>query len=385
MKHKVYADVYNSSFDINVVLWKYFNDITKKVGHGDVVLIKPNMFMAEKGYYSNPELITAVAKYFKDFGAKVIVAERLMALYQIFNTSHEINKYAYVTSLDEVPTVKIKIENALSLRQEINVPTLILECDFLVGMPQFRTHASVLMSNALKNMVGILPSYTTRIVHSVGLTEAIVDLNRIRKQDLIVSDLVGTIEGNYPIKGTPMIRDLVIIGDNAVAVDSVAAELSGFNQAEIGYLQLAMDNNMGSLLFKDINLLNDINKLKFNCIKSENQIGRKNIKIIDDNEALCSECKRFCISLANFLEEELNSDDEITIAWGNNLSIQDIKNTKENLILVGNCSYMFRKHGIYIDGCPPRAIQATALLEWLKNNGDVSIDIINQCRWSNKN
>lgn len=382
-QYKVLVDKYNPNVDLAALLIRNFPEQVKKIRKGDTVLLKPNMFMVDKDFYTYPDLLLAVAKVFKELGARVIIAERLRAMEVVLKDYKDIGKYAEVKSFDDLPVRKVKIQDATSLRQEMEIPELIFECDHLIGVPQFRTHAGVLLSNALKNMVGILPGFTTRIIHTVGLTEAIVDINRIRQQDLVVSDLIVTIEGNYPIAGVPMHRNCIILGNNALATDWVAADLAGFNPNSVNYLWLAGQSGMGPLSINDIEIINDYEKLKFPCIKSGSMENQRLGKITHKYENACQECQRYSNSLIELLCDNGMSESELVIVSGPEALANQPGKDPRKLILVGNCTYSMRNKGIYIEGCPPRAIQGLAVLEWLQNNGNVNEIHQNQCRWPN--
>ena len=167
---------------------------------GAEVLIKPNLFQTTPGFHVSPALLAAIARAVAEHGARPVIAERTHAIYEILN-DHEAARYARVVSFDDLPLRITNIPGATSLRVPIAVPELIEDCDYFIGVPQLRTHASVVYSNAMKNLVGLLPGYTTRIVHMAGVDESTVDLNLMRPQDLVICDGTTVIEGNYPMDG----------------------------------------------------------------------------------------------------------------------------------------------------------------------------------------
>lgn len=381
MNYKVCASRVNDESDISKILLEHFQHKLSHIKPNSLVLLKPNMFMTEKWYYTNPSILKELAKLFTGLGAKVVIAERLRVISQILKHVPDIEEICDVMSFDDLPMTTLKIDGATSLRQEIKIPSILIECDFFVGVPQFRTHAGILMSNALKNMVGILPGFTTRIVHNVGLTEAIVDLNRIREQDLVVADLTTTIEGNYPIEGIPMHRNLTVIGDNALAVDLISADLSGFRTDEIEYLGLSGKANLGPTEINQIEVVSNYNELKFQCVKSGLPIQKQNENIAICIKDACPECVRFSNSLNQLLNEKILLRNEILIATGSTLTENNFRLPESSTILIGNCTYRHRDKGIFVEGCPPRAIQAIAVSEWINNSGKIDETYKNQCRW----
>src|SRR3954471_14081829 len=202
---------------------------------GAEVLIKPNLFQTTPGFHVSPALLAAIARAVAEHGARPVIAERTHAIYEILN-DHEAARYARVVSFDDLPLRITNIPGATSLRVPIAVPELIEDCDYFIGVPQLRTHASVLFSNAMKNLVGLLPGYTTRIVHMAGVDESTVDLNLLRPQQLVVCDATTVIEGNYPMGGTARRVGLIAAADNAVAADAVLGTVAGFDVREARYL-----------------------------------------------------------------------------------------------------------------------------------------------------
>jgi hypothetical protein len=270
------------------------------------------------------------------------------------------------------------IEGATSLRLDIGIPTIVPDCDLFVSAPQFRSHAGVLMSNAMKNLVGILPGYTTRMVHNVGLSEAIVDLNRIHPPELVIADLITTIEGNYPISGVLCKRDIVLVADNVVAADLLAAELSGFDPREIEYLELAAHAGLGPRSSGEVEVLGDLDALRFTCIRDVPQPTQPIELAIT---SACVECQRYCRSIQELLAPHVRPGAELLIAAGPAIAEQLQAYSPDRTVIVGNCAYTHRRRGIYLEGCPPRALQARAVADYLAH-GRVTVPLHrNQCRW----
>jgi uncharacterized protein (DUF362 family) len=200
---------------------------------GAEVLIKPNLFQTRPGFHVSPTLLAAIARVVAEHGARPVIAERTHAIYEILR-EHDAARYARVVSLDDLPLRITSIAGATSLRVPIAVPELVLDCDFFIGVPQLRTHASVVYSNAMKNLVGLLPGYTTRIVHMAGVDESTVDLNLMRPQDLVVCDGTTVIEGNYPMDGCARSVGFLAASRNAVALDVAVGALAGFDPTTCG-------------------------------------------------------------------------------------------------------------------------------------------------------
>lgn len=226
-------------------------DPLRDVGKGDRVVIKPNMFQRKPGFRTSPGLLLAVAKRASARGAEVFVAERTHVLKEILDGS-PLHRYAQVVSFDDRPLRIVQIPGATSLRVPVAIPDIVTECDFFIGAPQLRTHSSVVLTNAMKNLVGLLPGFTTRIVHMAGVEESLVDLNLLRPQHLLVCDATTVIEGNYPMEGSSREVGLVSASRNAVAMDATMAAVAGVQAWELAYLRDAHRRGLGPVDLADI-------------------------------------------------------------------------------------------------------------------------------------
>jgi uncharacterized protein (DUF362 family) len=319
------------------------------------VLIKPNMFQLKPGFRSNPDILTAVARIAAGRGAKVFVGERTRNLHEILKDS-EVHRYAEVVSFDDRPVRITQIPDATSLRVPIAVPDLVLDCDYFIGVPQLRTHSSVVLTNAMKNLVGLLPGYTTRIVHMAGVEESIVDLNLLRPQHLVISDATSIIEGNYPMAGDLRQVGFIAASTSAAAVDTVTAHLAGVDPDELDYLRYARERGLAPTGLTQIELRGaPAHELAFAIRRAPAAIVPPRTGIHVHAETACAGCRRFIAAALRRLREELLAyEGEMTVVCG---PMEKLPPLRGAVVLVGNALYDHREAGIFLEGCPPRAIQ----------------------------
>lgn len=318
-------------------------------------MVKPNMFQLAPGFYSHPAIVAAVAERAAATGARVVVAERTRALHTVLADS-TVDRYAEVRSLDDLPLRLVQIDGAASLRVPLAVPEIVLDCDYFVGVPQVRTHASVIFSNAMKNLVGLLPGFTTRLVHLTGVAESTVDLNLLRPQHLVVCDATVVIEGNYPMAGEPRQVGVLATGTNAVALDAVMASLCGIAPEEVGYLVDAASRGLGPIDVTEVELRGTpLPELAFDIKRAPERIvaPRPGIHVYADTA--CQACQRYIAGALRALAVELAQwPGELTVLAGPMTAVPPLRGT---VVLVGNSQYERRDLGVYLEGCPPRAIQ----------------------------
>jgi uncharacterized protein (DUF362 family) len=144
----------------------------------------------------------------------------------------------------------------------LEIPKTVLKADFLVNLPKLKTHDFMYISLAMKNMFGILANKKKSMLHKV-LTEVLVYLNKIVRQDLIVVDGIVGMEGIGPITGSPVNLGLIISGLNPVTVDAVCCHIMGINPYAVEPLWKAYKAGVGEINLKRIQILGEtINNVK---------------------------------------------------------------------------------------------------------------------------
>ncbi|MET7679230.1 DUF362 domain-containing protein [Streptomyces sp. NPDC005423] len=334
-------------------------DPLRDVGKGDRVVVKPNMFQRKPGFRTSPELLLAVARRASARGAEVFVAERTHVLKEILDGA-PVHRYAQVVSFDDRPTRIVQVPGATSLRVPITVPDLVLDCDFFIGAPHLRTHSSVVLTNAMKNLVGLLPGFTTRIVHMAGVEESIVDLNQLRPQHLVVCDATTVVEDNYPMAGTLREVGLVAASRNAVAMDVTMAAVAGVGSWELAYLRDAHARGLGPIDLADIDVRGvAVQDAAFKIRRAPVDLTPPREGVHVHAETACDDCRRWVAAALHQLRAELIAyPGELTILSG---PMDRLPALRGAVVLVGNAMYEHRDAGVYLEGCPPRAIQTAGL------------------------
>ncbi len=340
---------------------------------GARVLIKVNMFSkgrAEDGNVTHPGVVLAVARLCHACGAQVTVAERLPKYDDNLRGYEAIEEVAKLVAIENLERDLLSLPRARSLTCQIPWARLIDTCDVFINIPGLRTHALTKFSNAMKNLMGLLPADTTRYIHEYGLDGAICDLNYYRTSDLVITEAVHTLEGNFPSEGSPVKTDLITVADNAVAADLVAARILGLDAREVFYLQEAIQRGMGPASLDEIELLGE----DLGPLLEEVQItpAPRNPEQYAGPFELCAEnaCPTCRQALAGGLLAvshipELAEMRDVTIIAGH----QDKKpmvEEGEKILVYGNCAYRYRHLGHYEPGCPPLSYQVRKGLETLQ-------------------
>jgi hypothetical protein len=130
------------------------------------------------------------------------------------------------------------------------------EADYKIWMPKLKYHIVCQITNALKLNIGILTHKERFLYHDDRLNEKIVDMLEIGYPNLIVTDAI-TIGHGFESSPYPFRLGAVIISNEPLAVDMVAARILNYEPADVAHLVEASERGYGSLDFDDIEITGD--------------------------------------------------------------------------------------------------------------------------------
>lgn len=346
--------------------------IERYVRPGAEVIIKVNMFTRaapESAKVTHPAVVLEIARLCHEVGARVSVVERSPHYDFIFRGYEEIAQVARLVSLDDAPCRHRFLPGARSLSVQIPWPDLLDACDVFINIPGLRTHALTKYSNGMKNLMGLMPQDTTRYIHEFGLDGSICDINCYRPSDLVVTDAIYTLEGNFPSEGTPVKTDLLTFADNVVAADLVGTEIMGVDPAEVFHLQEAIARGMGPARCDEIEMVGDDLKqltanLRIAPAPRDPAPYRAQFNLLAEH--VCDSCRQALAGglLAVSHRPELANMEGVTIVAGYQDRLPEVGDDK--VLVYGNCAYRYRHLGHYEPGCPPLAYQVGKGLAELK-------------------
>lgn len=135
------------------------------------------------------------------------------------------------------------VNNNGSYFKEVEIPQILLEPKYLISVAKAKCLSMTTITGVLKNLIGCL--VPIRFKYHKYLDDVIVDVNDILKPDLGIVDAIVGQEGGD--SGRIHQIGVVIFGRNPSSVDSVMAQVMGFNPNEIKHLVLAEEIGLGTL------------------------------------------------------------------------------------------------------------------------------------------
>lgn len=238
----------------------------------DTVLLKPNVknqSLSGYGVVTDARVVDALLELLNSLGVnRTIIAEgaayptgsyNTMSAYEVSGVMDVAKKWgSTLVDLNDYNSVDVEIPNA-SVLKKVRIGRAIREADVIINVPVLKTHSETLLSACLKNFVGIATREEKKVLHRLGLNEALIDLCSTVKAHFNVVDAIVALEGDGPNlpPGKPKRLDLIIAGNNWVAVDAVCASIIGINPNQVSHLKLAEKRGLGTLDLNQIEVVGE--------------------------------------------------------------------------------------------------------------------------------
>src|SRR5436309_2491528 len=217
-----------------------------------IAILKPNFVAgrnAETGSTTSFALLKAVAEEVRACGAEPVLCETpgtefdREATYTIlgvekFCAENGIRILRVDPEGGEHDWVELRPAGAKKLRR-FSIPRILNEA-CLINLPVLKTHVVSTMTLGMKNPMGILPRPDRRSMHTLGIDQCIVDMNRAIKPGLTIVDGSVGQDGEGPLYGDRADLQVLVAGRDSLAVDLVCCQLVGVKPRDIPHLKLAL-------------------------------------------------------------------------------------------------------------------------------------------------
>jgi len=237
---------------------------------GDHILLKPNLLSAkppEAAVTTHPVVLEAMLQILLDAGCKITVGDS--PAIQRFSTvvkkaGLQFLEKRYSVCFQELnDPVEIKgLEGGIFKTFEVSRHCL--ETDYFINIAKFKTHSMMGLTLSVKNLFGCIPGKKKAAWHlAIGkdrnrFARMLAELAAILPVDFNIIDGITGMEGNGPGNGTPVNLGILIGGENAPAVDIVAAGIIGISPQDLLTGQAAMEIKFGPASKEEITIQGDL-------------------------------------------------------------------------------------------------------------------------------
>lgn len=225
---------------------------------GMKVAIKANLvshMKPEKAATTHPAMLCSLVQLLRQRGAEVIIGDSPGGLYNsayvgsVYRATglHETEKYG--ARLNENYGQAVAENPNGMVCKRFQYTAYLDEADAIIDFCKLKSHGMMGMSNAAKNMFGVIPGtmkpeYHFQFPNARDFARMIVDLDEYFKPVLSISDAVIGMEGNGPTAGTPRKIGAVLASRSPHKLDLVCAKIIGLEPDQVPTLEAALERGL---------------------------------------------------------------------------------------------------------------------------------------------
>ena len=129
----------------------------------------------------------------------------------------------------------------------------VIDASCIISVPSLKTHNMASTTLSMKNMMGtIMPK---SIMHS-NIHKKIAELVSVLRSKMkyqIIDGIIGS--DGWELGGKPIQMDLIIAGEDPVAVDRVGSAIMGFGVDKVKYLKYGEQKGFGTANLDEIEIV----------------------------------------------------------------------------------------------------------------------------------
>lgn len=230
------------------------------VSKGDVVVIKPNISWARRpdlAASTNPEVLEAVIELCYEAEAKKVrIADNTIHNARRCFTLTGAGLVAKRTNADLVYPRSSLMKDMKLHGNRLDVwPVFVplVEADKVINLPVAKHHGLSTLTLGIKNWIGGVGGRRSALHQDIH--QSIVDLARFFKPTLTLIDAVRVMIRNGPSGGSisdVAVKNTLILSNDQVAADALAAGLFGYSPEELGFISLGKKWGLGTYDFQQL-------------------------------------------------------------------------------------------------------------------------------------
>ncbi|MGE4585569.1 MAG: DUF362 domain-containing protein [Sphaerochaeta sp.] len=288
----------------------------------DKVLLKVNLIgpkTSDSAAVTHAEFVRAVVRILKGKGCTVWIGDSSGgAIAGIAPTKQGLKVSGYLTvaeeegaevkNFDREGVVAVQPESRCEETMYIAKP--MFDADVVINLPKFKTHSAQIFSGAVKNVFGCIPGLKKAKYHKMApnpsdFGQIICDIHKATNIRLHIMDGIQAMQGEGPTAGSAYQANKILVSEDPLALDTVAASMVGIAVEDVPILETARTRNLGESKLTQITLAGDYDHVpelaRFTLPKRFGETRKRNskvlVKVIDFfatrpkiNLALCRKC-----------------------------------------------------------------------------------------------
>jgi len=336
-----------------------YGGIAKVIPVGSKVHLKPNGVHFSAGMHTDPAVVDALLAYLGHHGY------RRLALME--NSTHgvstrlvfAVNGYAAIARrrgaelvyLDEGGTVPYTLEGE---EAPIRIPRRLYESfidpsrrpgNFYLSLPKLKTHSMTTMTLGVKNQQAFPIDADRMHFHNhETLHPRLARLYRMVQPDFcLIEGVTAIFNGHVPptalLEESSVRLNVLIGGQDTVAVDTVGCKMMGYAIEEVEHLRLAAEWGLGEGRLDRIEVIGDLGRFRKRYPCTLLRRFHPDVRIVEGRERACVEgCKGNTECTLEIMTNDYPGQGGFTIVFGKGFDEADLEGLPGDILLVGPCA-----------------------------------------------
>ncbi|RJP31903.1 MAG: DUF362 domain-containing protein [Actinobacteria bacterium] len=334
-----------------------FGGIRDVLGKKKDVFIKVNAVDYKSHSYTYPAVVTAVARLFKAAGARnVYVMENCTqaAFTRLVFRITGLDKAAKAAGavplyLDEGKQVEIALP---TLGYNVHVSRWVKERlidgrdeNLYFSLPKLKTHSMGTVTLGVKNQFGLIMQEDRIRDHNYNLHRKFADIYAVIRPDFTLIEGVYAMNHGHDHPEGLVDRcaerlDVLIGGDDTLAVDAVGCDIMGIRPSRVEHLRLAAEGGWGTIDLDEIEVIGDREPFRREFTHQILDIYPDDVRIIEGKERCCPEgCSLNTRMVLQYLYVDFQGKGGFTIVMGKGLDPAELQKLEGRVFIVGDCAY----------------------------------------------
>ena len=288
---------------------------------------------AERGIVTHPVFVEAVLELLKKFDANVTVGDdidsdtedgfRVSGFRQMCQRAG-----VRLTNLRDAGFVETECNG--HLLEKVYLSRTALDADVIINLPKLKTHSLTVFTGGVKNMYGTIPTglrtrFHAQYMRSEDFSQVLTDIFSAIRPQLTIMDGIIAMQGEGPASGSLIRLGVILISQDAVALDAVATKIIGLDPLDIYTTRYCDERGLGSGNLQNIEVvgerMEDVTVLDFRPPASATNlflrrlpgflsrflVGQLSVQpqLIEHQCTGCFECEKTCPTAAISISGEM--------------------------------------------------------------------------------
>jgi uncharacterized protein (DUF362 family) len=345
-------------------LFRKFPGIGRRLEECEKVFIKLNAVYFHPHLHTSLSLIESVVEHIRSIDSKktIYLMENCsqgnftrLCFATIGLDGMAKNLRVHCLYLDEEKSVSVEMGEG-NERLKVRFPRILYDNliegrakSFYINMPVLKAHCQTQMTAGIKNQMGLLYDLDKAKHHNRRLHQKLVDILKFIQPDVTLVDALKVVErGPMPPKRFLEERlhekDVIVGGEDTVAVDAVCAKILGHEPEAIKHVMLAAEQGLGVAELEEIEMEGELPPCLHKIPWELETHFPESMHIVVGDEGACYEgCLGHLEQVVELLVNENALPEEfadlpLTIVTGKGFSDETLATLEQPIILLGKCA-----------------------------------------------